>query len=124
MFRLECALLHDRAICITAFLRSRIFHWPGDKLIGLPAQCSVIYLALQQEGTMESIIELSPAQFRQAYPDRCFACHCVVKDHRYEADGLVACSDGCAAKLKRDGVLSRMTPPVPWATDDEEALLT
>lgn len=71
---------------------------------------------------MESTIELSPAQFRQVYPDTCFACGCRLEGYRYEEDEIVACSASCAAKLKHQGWPSHMTAPVPWATDDEEAL--
>jgi hypothetical protein len=73
---------------------------------------------------MQNVTELSPAQFRQAYPDTCFACHCRVTGYRHEEEDLVACSASCAAKLKQQGLPARIAPPVPWATDDEEALPT
>ncbi len=40
--------------------------------------------ALQQEGTMQSVKDLSPAEFRRSYPDTCFTCNCRIKAYLYE----------------------------------------
>jgi len=73
---------------------------------------------------MQSVKELSPTEFRRAYPDTCFACHCRLKAYRYEEEEIVTCSASCAKKVAMRGLPARTALPVPWATDDEEALLT
>jgi hypothetical protein len=73
---------------------------------------------------MQSGKDLSPAEFRLAYPDTCFTCHCRLKAYRYQEDGIVTCSTSCADQVRLRGLPARTAPPVPWATDDEEALLT
>jgi hypothetical protein len=68
--------------------------------------------------------DLTPSEFRLAYPDTCFACHCRLKLYRYEDNGIVTCSASCANSVVIRGQPARAAPPVPWATDDEEAMLT
>jgi hypothetical protein len=73
---------------------------------------------------MQTAQELSPSEFRLAHPDTCFACHCRLEAYRYEEDGIVTCSAACATTVAKRGQPARTSPPVPWATDDDEALLT
>jgi hypothetical protein len=73
---------------------------------------------------MQSVKNLSPAEFRLAYPDTCFTCHCRLRACWYEENGIVTCSASCADTAAKRGLLARSIPPVAWATDDEEALLT
>ena len=73
---------------------------------------------------MQSVKDLSPTEFRRAYPDICFTCHCRLKAYRYEEGEIITCSASCANKITRRGLPATTAPPVPWATDDEEALLT
>jgi hypothetical protein len=73
---------------------------------------------------MQSVKELSPAEFRRSYPDTCFTCHCRLKAYRHEENGIATCSASCASSVAMRGLPAITTPPVPWATDDEEALLT
>jgi hypothetical protein len=73
---------------------------------------------------MQSVRDFSPAEFRVAYPDTCFTCHCRLKAYRYEDDGIATCSASCADKARARGQPLKSAEPVPWATDDEEALVT
>ena len=73
---------------------------------------------------MQSFRDFSPAEFRVAYPDTCFTCHCRLKAYRYEDDGIATCSASCADKARKRGQPLKSAEPVPWATDDEEALVT
>jgi hypothetical protein len=45
---------------------------------------------------MQSVKDLSPAEFRRSYPDTCFTCHCRLKAYRYEENGIATCSASCA----------------------------
>jgi|RhiMethySRZTD1v2_1073278.scaffolds.fasta_scaffold4675793_1 hypothetical protein len=73
---------------------------------------------------MQSVKDFSPAEFRRAYPDTCFTCHCRLKAYRYEEHGVATCSASCADKVRTRELPLRTAEPVPWATDDEEALIT
>ena len=60
---------------------------------------------------MQSVKDLSPTEFRRAYPDTCFTCHCRLKAYRYEEGEIITCSASCANKITRRGLQQERLRP-------------